>query len=370
MTTRQMPAYKLQKKARLFIAAEPPDDDATIRAVVRLYLLHLMERYEDGETSINSISRSYNTLITMFTTTLEELISTETAYADLRGRQIKQTIEALWQKYSYSSMRTAIMDLRSFSRWAHENDHHAKHIAAIIKPLKNRQSRKRTRAVPPDCPHVHHVRAYLATQLAERELIRRLPKGGALWVAEEGWTLNALKLLRDLFLLTFMYETGIRAGEMSRLGARTLNRVTAEKQRTYDLYAYGKTQERKRLFTESSAELWRIWAAVRPKDETCEHLAVIGWHNGQPPAPFEPNGISAMLKRRCAESELDKAHHFAAQALRSAKARRAIRMFGASVAQHLVDHSLLETTLGYDHVNDSEYERAIIATGVTQAVFA
>ena len=358
-----MPEYKLQKKAREFLSNEPTPR-GTFRHIVYLFVRNRLNEYEDGEASINSVSRTCNTLIAA-TRVVEQIVSAETKYATIRGRIIKKAIEILWQRYSYNSMRTIIMDLRSFGRWAYQNEHHDMNITRMLKPPKRRVSRKRARAVPPTDEHVHQVMRHLATQLTDRGLLERL-EDGTLWHAIDGWRLMDQKALRDLFILTFMYETGIRAGELSRLGSAAVQRTTETAQKTYEMYAFGKTNERKRLFTESSAELWRVWWVIRPKLLT--HLAVIGWRNGEDAGPFEPHGISTMLKRRCEESGLAKKHHFATQALRSAKARRALRTVGPDVARHLLDHSLLETTLNYDHVDDREYEAAILSTGLTEKI--
>ncbi|MEM7113065.1 MAG: site-specific integrase [Chloroflexota bacterium] len=166
-------------------------------------------------------------------------------------------------------------------------------------------------------------------------------------------------MLRDIFIITFLYETGARAGELSSLGTEIMNKTTKCRQKTYWLTVYGKTDDRDLSFTERTAELWRAWQTVRPP--YCSDYAIIGWGNGHPPAQLKPNGISQMIAKRCVQAGVAP---FRAHALRRRKINRSRKTVGLEVASLLVDHSNLDTTQTYVDIDENELNSAIIATGL------
>ena len=134
---------------------------------------------------------------------------------------------------------------------------------------------------------------------------------------QDGWTDESIRALRDLFIITFLYEIGVRAGELSNLGTRAMNEATKTAAAAYAITVIGKTNDRDCSFTNRTAELWRIWQQVRP--EGGEEYAVIGWRRYHPPGRLYTNGISQMLERRCQSLDVP---IFRAQVLRHAKVRQ------------------------------------------------
>lgn len=275
---------------------------------------------------------------------------------DLSAAVLRSYLDGLWLRYAPDTMRTIIGDVRMFFKWAKKKGH-SKNIAKHIKPVRqNPRRRRRARAAPE--VDVQRVMEFLAGQLKDGDLVYR-DLFRVLQPAETGWGDGAVRALRDLLILTFLYETGARVGELSRLGSQAMDEVTSRRAAVYLVTVTGKTNDRDRYFTERTAELWRIWQRVRPAGDRA--FAVVGWRNDREPAQILGNGISLMLERRCQKAGV---RPFRAQSLRHAKVRRSRQQVGLDMASVLIDHSALRTTWGYANIDDEEIAAAAAATGL------
>lgn len=206
---------------------------------------------------------------------------------------------------------------------------------------------------------VYAVIEHLSQQVKHR-ILRDIFRNIIIDPAEE-WTKAERYAIRDLFILAFLYETGARAGEMCELGTVVLNRATAIPADAYTITGFGKTFDSDYYFTHTTAELWRIWQAVRPASDY-NHYAVIGWKNGREPHPLQTNGLSQILVRRC--WQVGQSNIFRVHALRHAKVQRSRRLVGVEVASALLDHRDIKTTIRYTYIDNVEIQAAAIATGL------
>jgi len=103
----------------------------------------------------------------------------------------------------------------------------------------------------------------LANQLKSADLVYR-DIFGILQTSETDWTYQMKKVLRDLLIVLFLYETGARAGELANLGSKKVNETVKERGDVYLITVEGKTREREHYFTKYTAELWRLWCKIRP----------------------------------------------------------------------------------------------------------
>jgi integrase len=138
-----------------------------------------------------------------------------------------------------------------------------------------------------------------------------------------------------------------------------MNTAIAEPASAYMITAVGKTDDCDYFFTERTAELWRMWNAVRPTK--CEEYAIMGWGNGHQHTRMKTSGISLMLTRLCEKVGV---RPFRAHALRHAKIKRNRKKVGIEMASILVDHSDIDTTRGYANVDDDEIAAAAGKTGL------
>ena len=167
-------------------------------------------------------------------------------------------------------------------------------------------------------------------------------------------------LVRDLFALVFIYETGARVGELVELGSLPMNKAVATRSSVYSITMVGKTDDRDRWFTQSTADMWALWTKVRP--EGAEDYAVVGWiWDGTLATPMRPDIITQAIQRRCVNAGIPP---FTSKALRHAKVKRARAIGGIEVPQFLLDHSQLSTTMNYDWGADEFAQEAALATGL------
>ncbi len=275
---------------------------------------------------------------------------------DVQHTHLTAYATRLWLLYAPDSVRTFVGDIRQFFKWCKRRGYHKKNLAKQIAVSRNKRRRSKRQSKAPAETAIRHLMEFLANQLGD--LVYR-DVFGILQINGDGWSSQSQKALRDLFVITFLYETGARVGELSTLGSRNMNEATAEPQRTYGITLTGKTGERDYLFTQSTAELWRVWEQVRP--DGANEYAVLGWGNGHMKRGMRPNGISQMIARRCQEAKIKP---FRAHALRHAKIKRGRVAVGLETTSILVDHSDLRSTRGYANIDDEELTEAAIKTGV------
>ena len=270
-------------------------------------------------------------------------------------------IERCWLGYAPETMRTMIGDVRQFFRWCKKKKY-TKNIAQGVKPVKRRQRRNR-RVRPAPEADIKKLIEFLAKPLKQEVLLYR----DVFQVLQPaaGWPDEAVRVLRDLLIVVFLYETGARVGELAKLGARVMDEATKRPRESYLITVIGKTDDRDRLFTERTAELWRVWQQVRPP--LLREYAVIGWSYRNPPAPFDPHGISSMLMRRGKAAGI---RPFRANALRHAKVRRSRQIVGLEITSRLIDHSTIGITQGYDYIDEIELSKAARDTGLISDIWA
>ena len=177
--------------------------------------------------------------------------------------------------------------------------------------------------------------------------------------SDRKWKYKEQQLLRDLFMIVFLYETGARAKELSQLGTKRMEKSCKELRDTYVVTSIGKEHDRDLRFTNKTAELWRLWNQIRPS--TCQDYAVIGWGTGHAPCKLSTNGISQMLVRRCIQAGV---WVFRAHAIRHAKIKRSRKQVGIEITSVLIDHSTLDSTRGYANIEEDEIHEATILTGL------
>jgi len=274
---------------------------------------------------------------------------------------IKDYIEACWRRYSAETMRTKIGDIRQFCAWLKENELTHTDLAINIKRIKKRPRRqhkkKKLDQVDKNTLILINV---LAKQLKKNNIIFKNIFGQP----EINKTPNATQILmiRDLFILMFLYETGARVGELCKLGTKTINDAINAQQQVYLLTMFGKTEDRDRFFTQPTADIWRIWNSARPdKGKVTEEFAIISWRRGQTPLPAKTQTISDMIARKCDQYNLPNHRSYA---IRGAKVHRSRQLVGIEMTQALLDHDKLESTQNYDEINWEEIEKAARNTGL------
>lgn len=268
-------------------------------------------------------------------------------------RLLKNYHEALFLRYAPGTVRPVVGDIRQFFAWCKKRrlieQNPAKRLA------KPRPRRGRDKSAPETA--VSGVITHLAGKLSH--LVYRDLFGTLQAEPPDKWGDVDRLTLRDLFVVVFLYETGGRAKELAQLGSRTIERECRAVKAAYVVTSTGKTNDRDLRFTEVTAELWRVWVAVRPS--ACPEYAVFSLRPTHPPAPLTSNGISQILARRCNEAGTAV---FRSHSLRHAKVRRARRLVGLEMASLLIDHSSVEMTRNYAGVEDDEITTAVNETGI------
>lgn len=265
----------------------------------------------------------------------------------------------LWMTYAAETVRTKTADLRGFFRWAKRQKLISDNPAKRLKPVDaTRSPRRRARAVSEQ--HVDKVISNLSGRiqhLVQRDIFGNLE-------ISENWTMGELRLLRDLFVLVFLYETGARAGELVSLGTAVMTEATRERKNVYTIVVVGKTENRIRHFTQSTADLWFVWSRIRPAG--AKAYAISGWRQDKTCNNMTVNGLSRAIVRRCNECNVPP---FRANSLRHAKIKRARQQFGLELTGKLMDHSNLRSTLNYANIDDTELSNAAKQTGLKINLF-
>lgn len=270
----------------------------------------------------------------------------------LTSRDVREYVERLWLRYAPGTMRPLIGDLKQFFGWCKKKGYTAKNLGnRLAKPRPRRNSFKA--AYETD---VTAVINHLAAALSHR--IYRDLFGNLVYDPAEAWCEADVLAMRDMFVVVFLYETGGRASELAKLGAKTMDRVCQSNKAAYSVTSTGKTNDRDLRFTNNVADLWRVWSAVRPHQS---EYAVYGLRPTHPPLPLTSNGLSQILVRRCDETKVTR---FRCHALRHAKVRRARQLVGLEVASLLIDHSSVEMTRNYSNVDGDELAEAVVKTGL------
>lgn len=265
---------------------------------------------------------------------------------------VKQYVDRLWARYARDTVRTAVGDIRHFFLWCKKKKRTKKNLAKHIKPVARKvHIVRRSKAVPE--ADILTVLAHLTEQLGEK-VYRDL--FGVLTLTDEALTNTELTALRDLFALTFLYETGARVGELSKLGTAVMNKATRVPATVYYVTVSGKVGAPDRYFTERTAEVWRLFSQVKP----VSMYAVPKWRTGEVDL-LKPHSISYMCLRRAKGAGVSP---FRANSLRHAKVKRSRQLVGLEMASLLVDHSDLNTTWGYANFDGVELAEAVSATGL------
>ncbi len=273
----------------------------------------------------------------------------------VKSRTIKTYVDSLWLKYASGTIRGKIGDLQQFGRWCAKKGHIKKDFARHLKKPKLRTNQP---AKAPQDQNIRQLITHLTNELKPH--IFRNVFGLLDSYADHQWSHQQQQSLRDLFIISFLYETGCRAGELCNLSAKALNQATQAPAKTYTIVTgVGKTNDHDYHFTNTTAELWKLWYTLRP-DQNHLH-AIYGWRKGGPCTPLLTNGLSQMMVRRCQKANI---RPFRAHSLRHAKIKRSRQIVGMDLAQILVDHADPETTWGYAGIDNKELEQAVLSTGL------
>ena len=277
----------------------------------------------------------------------------EITYPDLVAWSEKLTLG-----YSVGSIRSKLIDIRTFFRWCAET---GRVRFDVSRGLKLPRSRPRDKAAKED-DYLIVVRC-LAELLKDH--VSRNVFGQFEIVPGSKWLMRShIHVLRDLFLLVLLYETGCRAGEVAKLSTRAMNQALAhpagsEESPVYTIAVTGKTGVRYRSFTKVTANLWGLWCAVRPKHGG--EYALVKWKKaGEQAQRLCSDDVTRIVARRCVFAGVPV---FRPHALRHAKAQRAKRLGGVHVAMTLLDHHDVTSTLFYTADDEAEMNAAARATG-------
>ncbi len=268
--------------------------------------------------------------------------------AGLCRRDVDGHLAAAWLRLAPETMRTKTADLRQFLKWCKRKKYIKRNLGKHLKSVRKRSRRnRRSKAAAED--DVFFLMDCLAAMLRPflfRDVFQQLQIKSDYRIC-----FQQRQALRDLFVLVFLYETGARAGELANLSSKAMNLAVGCKSKMYQITVIGKTNDRDYLFTDRTAELWRLWyqQSLRPR-------AII----------IKSNGISQMLVRRCEQFGI---RPFRSHALRHAKVKRSRRLVGLETTRILIDHSRLETTRGYDYFDEAEMETAVLKTGLRTDFF-
>lgn len=277
--------------------------------------------------------------------------------------QLRTYIDDLHLRYAPGTLKSVVGDIRQFWKWCKKKRRVKRNSAKRLKLPSRRMVAESTkpRAAPED--HIRLLFDHLAGQLSRvvyRDLFGNLCAASA---AE--WAYDERHTVRDLFILSFLYETGARAGELWRLGSRSMELAVGGPGPVYCAASTGKTGDTRLRFTLSTAELWTVWQSVRPPGG--EGYAVIGWKPGHLPVPMTTQTISRMLARRCERAGVSP---FRAHALRHAKVKRGVDAVGLEATSRLIGHSSAVITAGYAIADERELNNAALATGLHVRLWA
>ena len=285
----------------------------------------------------------------------------DTPLASVTSEQIRIYGDILALRYATGGRKSIIGDIRQFFRYCHTERLTDTFLAKDLKkPTTNRKrSRKRARALlkksAPEAESKHVLRS-LSARLKEKGLIFRNVFKQLDYAPAEQWKYGDLKILRDLFIILFIYESGARIGGVSTLSRREMVTETGEKQDLYTVETFEKQRWEERDFTEATAEIFRVWDAVRPK--ACLDHAVLGWGHGHPHRPMSPDSVSVAVAKRWRECGFKERR---GHSLRHSKVRRLKRVASPEVASFTIGHSDPRVTKDYgteDELADLELASA------------
>lgn len=189
-------------------------------------------------------------------------------------------LKRCWLRYAPETMRTKIGDIREFFKWCKKKKHTSSNTAKVISPVRQKPGRYR-RARSAEEAEIKQTISHLVSQLDTlvcRDLF------GNLQTAVPTWGYKQQQLMRDLFILVLVYESGIRLGELVNLGSATINAAIQLGRRAHSITVYGKTKDRDYFFTNHTAELWCIWQEIRPEES--REYAIVGWRKVVRPHPY------------------------------------------------------------------------------------
>lgn len=272
-------------------------------------------------------------------------------YADLRGY-----VDGLYLRYKPGTIKPIIGDIRQFFRWAKKRKHIQTNPAKRLRAPSRRVVVESTDPKAADENDVRRVLDYLAGRLSR--VVYRDLFGNLAAAPLDEWTYHERQSARDLFILSFLYETGARAGELWRLGAQAMDAAISGPGPVFRITSTGKTGGVSLRFTRATAELWSVWNSVRP--EGCDH-AIVGWQPEKPPAPMSTQTISRMISRQCQYAGVAP---FRAHALRHAKIKRGKGSVGLETTSRLIGHGSAVVTAGYAVADEDELTAAALATGI------
>lgn len=297
--------------------------------------------------SPHSLDHLYNSLVS-----LGEFLNNP-PLATITKQDLKRYTKQLWRKYAPGTIKPIIGDIKQLFNWCKKKELLIKNPAKQLRKPRPRPAEDK--AAPEDM--VTQVLNHLVSKLSG--LVYRDIFGNLVAKPSEQWSQADKLLIRDLFILVFLYETGARAKEVAELGSAVMERVCKTPKDVYRVTSTGKTEDRDMRFTNATAELWHIWQQVRPTE--CSDYAVVSLRHTYPVAPLTSNGISLILVRRCKEVGIP---IFRPHSLRHAKVNRSYRLVGLEMASILIDHSSIETTRNYTNIKAPEVRSAVLKTGL------
>lgn len=281
------------------------------------------------------------------------------SYTDLRDY-----VDGLYRRYKPGTIKPIVGNIKQFFKWAKKRRYIKRNPAKRLKKPSRRTLARTAKPKAVSEAAIQQVITYLVGRLTP--LVYRGLFG--LCTDATVWGYEDQERIRDLFLITFIYETGCRAGELWRLSTRAMDEACSESGPVYEVVSTGKTGDNLLRFTVATAELWQIWQMVRPSG--CEDFAVVAWDRDTPPRPMKTATIGKAIARRCKQASVQPA--FRSHALRHTKIKRSKKLFGLEITSRLIGHSGLDITSGYG--NDEDVDERIIEaaekTGLPYRLFA
>jgi integrase len=270
--------------------------------------------------------------------------------SEVTPRTLTSYVDDLRTRYSPGTIRPIVGDLKQFYSWLHNEGLTESNYGRRLKkpkPVKEKH-------------HADESDMLVTVQFLAKRLDGMLYYDlfGNLRAVDEGWHYDRLKTLHDLAAVSFLYETGCRAGELCNLSSRYITKTVSRPQEVYGITCYGKTNDRSYRFTNTTAELCRLWYEKRPFAST---WVFCSWRRGFEPAKLETPALSQMIARRCRQAGV---RPFRAHAIRHSKVIRSRKIVGLEIASKLIDHSSIATTREYDYIDDRELEKAAVLTGL------
>lgn len=290
--------------------------------------------------------------LTALCRTLGDPPVTSVTYSELRGY-----VDGLYLRYKPGTIKPVVGDIRQFFRWCKKRRQLERNPAKRLKPPRRRVDGESRAASEDDVCRVLDSLAGRLSRVVWRDLFGNLCAS-----PRDDWSYEDRQTARDLFILSFLYETGGRAGELWRLGVGAMESAIAAPGPVYCVVSTGKTGDTVLRFTDATAGLWTVWYGVHPGGE----FAVAGWRPDGVPAPMSTQGISLMLARQCDRAGVAR---FRAHALRHAKIRRGKGAVGLETTSRLVGHGSAVVTAGYASAGEDELNAAALATGLTRRLW-